>query len=311
MIYICTKLGASPTPCVNVAMKLDIPYGAGLGSSAALCLGVLKCLKTVYGDCDVFKQMTPGQMIDVCKWSEETLGVSCGKLDMTAELSAKMNSIGVFDPNKVYDWVLRDTITLTGNYRFILLNFVNQKHDNRSTGLNGLVKEHDDLAEKLFKLDPLGVVEVKTPLCLVPEPILANPPEGVTMREKQLIRRCVSERKLVDDVTNMANAFTLSPEKLGRLLDKCYDNSVILGNVTQLHQAAHFIASHLKGVYGSKIHGAGFGGVMLLLVDPNIFGPDSLQIIHDFLNFNDYLSYGNIDIDMYDISLVEGVQTNG
>lgn len=291
---------------MKIAMKLNIPYGAGLGSSAALCLGVIEAYHLLTGEFERYSYA--GSIAHACEIAEHVAGASCGALDMTAELSAKANSIGVFDPGKEYNCVLRDVLKLTSEYKFVLLNIPSQKHNNRGSGLNDLIKEHDDLAKAIFEAEP-GMVEHNTALCCLPEPILANPPASLTFRQRDLLRRSISEHKLVNTVTNMANAFTLTPERLGSLFNKSFENSCVLGNVTDLQKTLHFIATRLKGVHGAKIHGAGFGGVMLLLVDPNVFGDEQLHIIHDFLNFGSgQESYGNWDLEVYEINLVEGLK---
>lgn len=277
----------------NMSAYLDIPYGAGLGSSAALSIGIIQCLNAVNN-----LQLNNETIVELCKCTERALGVACGNLDIVAELSSRQNRVGLCN---AVTGSLTNMVALSPNdYEFLIIDFL-QPHENIKSGLVELIAEHKELEQLLDKkLDIPGSQESTS---ILNDRILSGYNlDFLSYREKSLLCRANNEARLVEAFKLQANAHMLTPKSLGKLMNASYENSQILGNITSLQAKFVKYANCLKGVLGIKAHGAGFGGSLLMLIDSKKFTCESLEMIDQaLLGLQDY-----VGMHVYKVQLVNG-----
>lgn len=230
----------------DLAVSSTIPVGAGLSSSAALIVGILKAARDLSG-----KQPTNSELAVIARQVEnDYIGVPCGIMDQMAVAIAQPGQALALNTGTL-DY---ETVDLPVGYHFAVLH--SGQYRALTDGHYKVRKEELDAAKTA-----LGIND----LCLLPRDRLGEI-DGLPDPVSRRARHCVSEHhrtlKAVDamkrqDVqsfaalmneshVSMRDDFEMSLQPIDALVETTLDN----------------------GALGARLTGGGFGGCIVALV-PN------------------------------------------
>jgi galactokinase len=237
-------------PPVRLEISGDLPRGAGLGSSAALCVSTFLALCAVVGEPEPDRI----ELARVCaRVEDEWAGAQTGLLDQLASLFGKqgqavridIHSLQVSDVPFDLDGATLATLD-SGAPREVGASSYNTR------------RAECDAARQALKLDSLREARVEDAELL---------PDRLARRVKHVI----SENARVDAMVAALGAGDIA--EAGRLLDASHrslrdDYEVSVPAVEQAIQRARD-----AGALGARIHGGGFGGHVLALFPPGVDPP--------------------------------------
>lgn len=231
----------------------DIPQGAGLSSSAALGVALLKSLCTVTGE------TLPH--LELCKMAQQIehqfLGIETGLLDQMAVVYGKSNMLLEIDfqdnsvryhsiPDLGIKWVIIDS----GVQRELAASGYQQRVEETRAGLKAVQKL--DAGVKHFRDLELHLLEEESP-------------EGGENHFRRL-RHYVSENERVGDFVQHLNKGDL--KAAGEVLNQSHWS--LRDDYESSHSALDWLqeeAVKIDGCFGSRIMGGGFGGCTINLVE--------------------------------------------
>lgn len=124
----------------------DIPIGAGLSSSAALCACLAFALNDIFAG-----GLTRKQMVEIAQLVEHRfIGVQCGNMDQTASLFGKQGHVLQFDCRS-FD--ITYAHLNTGDYEFVVCDSC-VKHSLASSGYNDRKASCDEVVAYFQKIRP-------------------------------------------------------------------------------------------------------------------------------------------------------------
>lgn len=232
----------------RLAVSSSVPEGAGLSSSAALCVSLAKALTGLAG-----RRVSPAVLADIA-WEAEhdEVGVACGRMDQTISALAKPGHALHFEtasgelrhvplPGKV--WILDTGLrhTLTGGH-------LNQRRQECAEALR-LVGEQGYRLAHLAELPP---GEVPALVRALPAPL------------NQRLRHVVSETHRTRAASEALAAKDLV--SLGRMLVEGHA-SLRDDYQSSCAEADHLVESLVgAGALGARLTGAGWGGAVIALL---------------------------------------------
>ncbi len=247
VIRVLQRRRQAPTGA-RLAVDSSVPVGAGLSSSAALCVSLARALTGLAG-----RRVSPAVLADIA-WEAEhdEVGVACGRMDQTISALAKPGHALHFEtasgdlhhvpfPGRV--WVLDTGLrhTLTGGH-------LNQRRQ-ECVEARRLVGEHGHAVTHLADIPP---AELPALIRALPTPL------------NQRLRHVVSETQRTRQASEALAAKNLTI--LGRLL---VEGHVSLRDDYQSSCAeADFLVESLvgAGALGARLTGAGWGGAVIALL---------------------------------------------
>lgn len=243
-------LGAAVPGC-EVWINGDLPVGAGLSSSAALCVGFAKALATLCGEA-----LTPDELVDLVQAVEQQdAGVPCGILDPTAILMGKAGHALLLDCRT------RST-TLTpmpaGAHEFLLIDSGVRRELSRSP--YSLRRSECDSALKYFQGVRPGV---KTLRDLDPELVRRHASQMDPLAAARALHVTSENRR----VQQFSEALTQADGPLmGRLMNDSHASlrDQFEASTPEIERLIEIVASDVD-VLGARITGAGFGGSICVL----------------------------------------------
>ena len=201
----------------QLTITSEIPIGAGMSSSAALCLAIVLCVDK---DIELFKACREAQRIE-----HVVLGTECGLLDQMAMMFSKPNHATLID--------------FTTN----------------TTTQHPLPESH------IFKLidskihRTLGEIDYQN---------------SVNERTKDIHVKEENQR--------VKEAIQASPEQLGLLLNASHESLRTIGvSLEEIDQQVN-ILQNTPGVWGARMMGGGFGGMILVLVEDKEILPQGVVV---------------------------------
>lgn len=261
---------------IRLSTKLNIPYGAGLGSSAALCIALIKAFSKLY-DLNIL----PRYYIDICLLAENKyINNSTGMLDPYAITYCKSGIISTVDayPKSARLELPKNNWRIDlDRYKFVIFN-LGERHNNsiRNKELGKLVFEHKELNDIVQQYlgtgKPIGALNEDK----------FDKLQNLEIKYKDYIRRIYNEKQIVDYAIDLFNNGKMNPTILGELMKISFQNARdYLHNCTQLQSDLYDELNTYEGIYGIKMHGAGFGGIMLGLIN-NQFWQQQDKLIRKF-----------------------------
>lgn len=228
----------------------DIPEGAGLASSAALCSGI------AFGLNQLFKlDMKKWDLVKAAQKSEhDFLGVQVGIMDPFASIFGMTNHVLMLD---CLNLTFSETDVDQTGYKFLLLDS-KIKHELNHSAYSERKKESARALEILKLIYP----KVKTYRDVTVE-VLEKTPMDLTLRNRA--HHIISENLRVQEVTKVLQKHKM--EKLGDLLNEGhaslkYDFEITSTETDFLQE----ILNDEPNVLGAKQVGRGFGGCILCVV---------------------------------------------
>ena len=201
----------------TLEVESTIPIGAGMSSSAALCLAVVLCAQ---GEMKPMKACLEAQRIE-----HKILNTPCGLLDQMAMMFSKPNH-GTF-----IDFSTNATI------------------------------QHHIPDSHVFKLIDSGIHRT-----------LGDIDYQKSVDQQTKNRHVKEENQRVKD------AIKASPEQLGLLLNASHESLRTIGVSLEEIDQQVMTLQNTPGVWGARMMGGGFGGMILVLVEDEEILPRALRV---------------------------------
>ncbi|HWJ07097.1 MAG TPA: galactokinase [Steroidobacteraceae bacterium] len=244
-IEVLRERGAEIPPIV-VAVHSNLPMGAGLSSSAALEIAVLRALRELFGlDIDDVTMARLGQRAEI-----EFAGVRCGILDQMAVSVGQPGQLLFLDTRsleaRLVPFPASSDIAIfdSGVPRTLAASGYNER------------RQECETAARMLGVASLRDATDAAAIEALPEPW------------RRRARHVLTENRRVLDAASGVDA-----EQFGRLMLESHrslrDDYEV--SVPALDALVETLVEQ-GGVHGCKLTGAGFGGAVVALVDPD-FGP--------------------------------------
>ena len=243
---------------IDIAVAGDIPAGSGLSSSASLEVATAELLCGLFG-IDISK---PETALIAQKAENEYVGMNCGIMDQFASaMGRKDHAILLNTVNLEYSYV---PISLDG--KKIVITNTNVKHELASSAYNDRRRECEETLAILKEECNKRGRDINSLGCLTEaefEELCPALTDDVLMRRA---RHAVTENQRTLKAVDALKAGDL--HEFGRLMYEShaslrYDYEVTCKELDILVE----IAQDIKGVYGSRMTGGGFGGCTVSIVD--------------------------------------------
>lgn len=248
-------------PCgLDIAISGDIPAGAGLSSSASLEVAIGAMLRELFGF-----NLTNEDLAFIGKKAEnDYVGMSCGIMDQFASAMGKKDHAILLDTESLeYEYVpleLKDKLIVVTN--------TNKEHELASSEYNQRRKEckktfdliREECAKNSREINSLGDLtnaEFEDVQHVLTDDVL-----------KRRARHAVMENQRTLGALKALKSGDIS--KFGILMNESHeslrdDYEVSCKELDILAETAQGI----KGVYGSRMTGGGFGGCTVSIIDKN------------------------------------------
>ncbi|MFM8595964.1 MAG: galactokinase [Flavobacteriales bacterium] len=290
---------------LNIRFKSDIPIGAGLSSSAALCCGM------AFGLNEFFELgKTRFELALVAQQTEHQFaGVKCGLMDQVASLFGQQHHLLAFDC--LTQEINAFSLPLVGVQLFLIDSKV--KHNLAESAYNERRAQLEDAFNKAILLFP----ELKSWRAIEPDQVSILYTHLDTTTQKRLryvleeINRVKEVQKLskaIADLVKNGNSFdslslTEHYQQLGKLLNETHAGLSDLYEVSclELDFLQHELLQN-KDILGARMMGGGFGGCLLVLAQDNFEPNVSLSQL-----FKNYTQQFGIQAICYPIQLAQGV----
>jgi galactokinase len=260
-------MGLSSLNGLHIRFKSNIPIGAGLSSSAALCCGL------AFGLNAFFKLgKTRFELALIAQQTEhQYAGVKCGLMDQVACLFGEEAHLLAFD---TLDHSIETfSLPLVGVQLFLIDSKV--KHNLAASAYNerrSQLEEAWNLAQQIFvgieswrSLNPFQFKALLSHLDAVSIKRLTY-----VLDEMSRVQKVQALAKQIAADLNDSSALNDSYQELGHLLNQTHDGLRDLYEVSC--EEIDFLQCHLQqtpGILGARMMGGGFGGCLLVLAKAN------------------------------------------
>ncbi len=236
----------------------DLPPGSGLGSSAALEIGFLSTLKQLNG-CE----LSEDEMITTCHRVENHfVGMNCGIMDQFITymgLAGHALLLDCRDMSYQYVDLCEDGLSLLLVDSGVRRELVHSDYNTRREECFAAVRMIQGTGKEIRALRDLDPDDL---------------PWLESFLDPVLLRRCrhvITENHRVSSAANALAKKDLT--KVGQCVNDSHkslrdDFEVSCNELDYLFA----VATEMKGVFGARLIGAGFGGNLLALVDPGYTG---------------------------------------
>jgi galactokinase len=229
----------------SIAVASDLPFGAGLSSSAAICVGLLKLARDLAG-----ADMSDTDIAVLARRVEnEFIGMPCGIMDQMAVAHCTLGTAIALDT----DSLEFDPVSLPDDYHMAVIHSGHYRL--LSEGRYKIRKEECDLAKEI-----LG----RTDLCRLTADELAGLEGKVSADVFRRTRHCMREHQRVLGAVKALRGGNITD--FGRLMTESHksmrdDFEISLPDIDRL------VADAVKlGAVGARMTGGGFGGCIVACV---------------------------------------------
>jgi len=241
---------------IDISFSGDVPEGAGVSSSAALCCGMALGLSELFD-----LELDKWSLAKIAQKSEHDFAlVQCGIMDQFACLFGSENHVLMLN---CLDLSYQETLIDLSGYKFLLLNS-NVKHNLGDSDYN---KRRDESNNALDYIKS-KFTEVKTYQDVSSEMIesLEDKLDAVLLKRASYIS---SENERVIELNKALNDSEIN--KVGKILSEGHNGLKNLYEVTC--EETDFIVNELlsnTSVSGARQVGGGFGGCVLALIEESV-----------------------------------------
>lgn len=228
----------------DVSIQSNIPQGAGLSSSAALIVAVLKAARTATGG----TQSDVDLALAARRVENDYMGVPCGIMDQMAVALATRGTAMALD-TKTLQYSL---IPLPKTHELVVLHSgVTRK---LTEGRYAVRKEECDIAKAHFGNDDLCLLD--------PDTIRASDcPQPANSRALH----CATEHRRVLGAAEALQAGDM--DRLGRLMNESHVSMRDLFDMSLPAIDALVVDAVMFGAVGARLTGGGFGGCIVALLE--------------------------------------------
>lgn len=250
----------------NIAVDSNLPIGAGISSSASLEAGVATFVEELFN----FK-VDKKDKVKFCNSAENNfVGVNCGLMDQFSVIYGKENYVIYLNFKDLsYEYIPFDL-----KEKLILIIDSKEERNLADTEYNKRRKECNDAVKLISEITKDKSIKSLSDvsLSLMPE-LKNNIPEKLFKR----IRHVVTENNRV--LLSKKYLLEGSVEKLGQILFESH-NSLKYDYEVSTEKLDYLVdeMSKIKGVYGGRLMGAGFGGSIISIIDR-----DKINIIKNII----------------------------
>lgn len=232
----------------RLAIASQVPVGAGLSSSAALCVSAVKALSLLAG-----KRLTQEEIAEAAFRAEHyEVGVKCGRMDQTVATFAQRGSAILFETGsgqiRPVPMPLKVWIAETGISHRLSGGELNQRRRECEEAL-AILRER---GFRLLALADLAPNQLDRALAVLPPPLVPRVRHVVT--ETARTRRA-ADMLLRKDLVSFGRLLVEGH----RSLREDYQSTVPEADFLVERAVAH-------GAYGARLSGAGWGGAVVMLL---------------------------------------------
>lgn len=238
----------------NLVVDGNLPIGAGVSSSASLEVGVARFIEQLFN-----LKVDKKKVVQYCNSAEnDFVGVNCGFMDQFAVTYGKKDNVIFLDFKDLsYEYI---PFSLEDNLILIIdskeeRNLVNTEYNNRRKECNDAVQ----LIQKITKnknissLSDVGLEMIDGLSGKMPDKLFKRVKHVVTENNRVLLSK---EYLLKGDIEKLGQVLLESHQSLR------YNYEVSTDKLNYLVDEI----SKIKGVYGGRLMGAGFGGSVISIV---------------------------------------------
>lgn len=238
----------------NLVVDGNLPIGAGVSSSASLEVGVARFIEQLFN-----LKVDKKKVVQYCNSAEnDFVGVNCGFMDQFAVTYGKKDNVIFLDFKDLsYEYI---PFSLEDNLILIIdskeeRNLVNTEYNNRRKECNDAVQ----LIQKITKnknissLSDVGLEMIDGLSGKMPGKLFKRVKHVVTENNRVLLSK---EYLLKGDIEKLGQVLLESHQSLR------YNYEVSTDKLNYLVDEI----SKIKGVYGGRLMGAGFGGSVISIV---------------------------------------------
>lgn len=275
---------------ISICFDGNIPLGAGMSSSAALCCGLIQGLSDLH-----HWSLSPARIAKLAQRTEHLTGANCGLMDQYAVMFSKEGHILKLDNSdlstSLIPWNLSDT-------SFVLIN---SKVDHQLAGTDSDYNQRRAVCDKGLALLQQKFPEVQhlakatsTHLTYLMDHMIPDDIIKISYVLEETVRVSAAEEAIQQG----------DAKALGHLMYQTHEG------LSEKYQVAipetDFLASlglRTDGVYGARMVGAGFGGCVLFLVE-KVKASAIIEELHAL-----YLKSFGIDSMGFEVEISDGVSS--
>ncbi|MEP7326185.1 MAG: hypothetical protein ABI836_09580, partial [Gemmatimonadota bacterium] len=246
VIRVLRLMNAAP-PGARVAVASKVPVGAGLSSSAALCVSAVKALSLLAG-----VRLSPTEIAEAAFRAEhDEVGIKCGRMDQTVSTFAQRGSAVLFEtasgvikkvPMPIKAWIAETGIS----HRLAGGDLNRRRHECEEAV--AMLRDKGFRVNTLAELPPNKLERV---LVVLPPPL--------NKRVRHVVTETVRTRRAADMLIRK------DLQGFGRLLVEGH-TSLRDDYQSTVPEADFLVASAVRhGAYGARLSGAGWGGAVVIL----------------------------------------------
>lgn len=246
------------TPGLQVIFGGNIPSGAGLSSSAALCCGMIAGISALY-DLNIPKK----QIALMAQSSEHRIGLNCGIMDQFAILFGKAGKALILDCHSLESSYIPMAL---GDYSFILVNSMIKHSLAADSGYNERRASCERVYALLKKENP-GINN----LSQANEKMFDSIAHAVSAEDLKRARYILKENQRVLAAVNALQSGDLP--RLGALMVETHKGLRDEYEVS-IMETDYLVsrAREFRGILGARMVGGGFGGCTLNLIEKGLIG---------------------------------------
>lgn len=263
-------------PGMDVLLDSTVPLGSGLSSSAAIEVAMAKILTTLLD-----YPLEPLEIALLAQRAEnQFVGVNCGLMDQAASACCRKGQALLLDcaaPSCKWVPFPNDQVTVVIAHSGVRRGLSQSAYNERRSQCEEALHQINHLAGKQYP-----------DLCAVPREVFDSVSGRLSGTLARRSRHVISESLRVQDAVRMLAEVDLTG--MGRVLNESHfslrdDYEVSCSELDELTEGCR----EFRGVFGSRLTGAGFGGCTVTLVEPeraaalmhylveNYYTPKSLQ----------------------------------
>ncbi len=271
---------------LEIAFGGDIPLGAGMSSSAALCCGLVYGLSELFG-----LDISRPEIALMAQATEHRIGINCGLMDQYAVLFGQYDRALLLDcQNLQYDHFPLEL----GEYALVLINSMVEHELAAESGYNDRRRACERVVARIQEDDP----KVKS-LRAVSQTTLEAYRSALPSEDYQRARYVLHENERV--LQSVAALQDRDVSRLGKLMYQSHQGMRDEYQITTPELDQLVAIAQREGAIGARMMGGGFGGCTINLIEKKEQQQTIDRIVRAY-----HLAY-RLQPEVYELNLSDGV----